>query len=132
MSSDQDVEGVVRFRAASDVPTTVDRLRQLLEAHGLTIFALIDFSGDAARAGLSMCQQQMLIFGNPRGGTPLMQAAPTVGLDLPLKVLVWEDAQGVTWVGYNAPEYIVARHGLPPAMASALAGAVALLRQVAG
>jgi len=108
----------------------MEKLEQLFQAHGLTIFARIDFSGDATRAGLTMRPEQMLIFGSPKGGTPLMQQAPTVGLDLPLKALVWEDDQGTTWVGYNTPDYIIQRHGLPAAMSGNLAGAISLLQQV--
>jgi uncharacterized protein (DUF302 family) len=123
-------QGIVRIRSAQNVPQTVEKLEHLLRAHGLTIFARIDFSGDAARAGLTMRPEQMLIFGNPKGGTPLMQQAPTAGLDLPLKALVWEDDQGATWVGYNTPDYILQRHGLPSAMSANLAGAIPLLQQI--
>jgi uncharacterized protein (DUF302 family) len=123
-------QGIVRIRSAQNVPQTMEKLDQLLRAHGLTIFARIDFSGDAARAGLTMRPEQMLIFGNPKGGTPLMQQAPTAGLDLPLKALVWEDDQGATWVGYNTPDYILQRHGLPSAMSANLAGAIPLLQQI--
>lgn len=131
MSSQTD-HGILQFRSSFDVPTTIERLRQALESHGVTVFAHIDFSGDAARAGLSMQAEQMLIFGNPKAGTPLMQQAPMSGLDLPLKVLVWDDGQGATWMACNAPEYIVARHGLPDALAANLAGPMPLLKQAAG
>src|ERR1700729_3389147 len=123
-------QGIVRIRSAQNVPQTMEKLEQLLRAHGLTIFARIDFSGDAARAGLTMRPEQMLIFGNPKGGTPLMQQAPTAGLDLALKALVWEDDQGATWGGYNTPAYILQRHGLPSAMSANLAGAIPLLQQI--
>jgi uncharacterized protein (DUF302 family) len=123
-------QGIVRIRSARSVPQTMEKLEQLFQAHGLTIFARIDFSGDATRAGLTMRPEQMLIFGSPKGGTPLMQQAPTVGLDLPLKALVWEDDQSTTWVGYNTPDYIIQRHGLPAAMSGNLAGAISLLQQV--
>ena len=123
-------QGIVRIRSAQNVSQTMEKLEQLLRDHGLTIFARIDFSGDAARAGLTMRPEQMLIFGNPKGGTPLMQQAPTSGLDLPLKALVWEDDQGATWVGYNTPDYILQRHGLPSAMSANLAGAIPLLQQI--
>jgi uncharacterized protein (DUF302 family) len=123
-------QGIVRIRSAQNVPQTMEKLEQLLRAHGLTIFARIDFSGDATRGGLTMRQEQMLIFGNPKSGTPLMQQAPTVGLDLPLKALVWEDDQGATWVGYNTPDYIIQRHCLPAAMSASLAGAIPLLQQI--
>jgi len=131
MSSPTD-HGIVQFRSVFDVPTTIQRLRAALDAHGITVFALIDFSGDAARAGLDMRAEQMLIFGNPKAGTPLMQQAPLAGLDLPLKALVWDDGKGGTWVACNAPEYVVARHGLPDALAANLAGPLPLLKQAAG
>jgi uncharacterized protein (DUF302 family) len=124
--------GIVQFRSAFDVTTTIDRLRQALESHGVMVFAHIDFSGDAARAGLAMQAEQMLIFGHPKAGTPLMQQAPLAGLDLPLKALVWDDGQGGTWIACNAPEYIVARHGLPESMSANLSGPLALLKQAAG
>jgi uncharacterized protein (DUF302 family) len=123
-------QGIVRIKSAQNVPQTMQKLEQLLLAHGLTIFARIDFSGDATRSGLSLLPEQMLIFGNPKGGTPLLQQAATVGLDLPLKALVWEDEQGTTWVGYNTTDYIIQRHGLPSAMSANLAGAITLLQQM--
>lgn len=121
--------GIARLRSSRNVPQTIEKIEQVLNAHGVTIFANIDFSGDAARAGLSLRPEQMLIFGNPKAGTPLMQSAPEAGLDLPLKALVWEDDQGATWIGYNTPEYIVGRHGLPEPLVANLAGAIALLVQ---
>ena len=84
--------GITRMRSAHSVAQTVQRLESLLKERGVMIFARIDFSGDAARAGLTLREEQMLIFGNPKAGTPLMQSAPAAGLDLPLKALVWEDA----------------------------------------
>ena len=124
--------GVVQFRSAFDVATTIERLRQAFDTHGMTVFAHIDFSGDAANVGLNMPAEQMLIFGNPKAGTALMQHTPLAGLDLPLKALVWEDGHGATWMACNAPEYIVARYGLPDAMAANLAGPLALMKQAAG
>lgn len=130
MSSSSD-NGIVQFRSPFDVATTIGKIREALQSHGVAVFAHIDFSGDAARAGLTMQAEQMLIFGNPKGGTPLMQKEPRVGLDLPLKALVWDDGQGGTWIACNAPEYIIARHGLPNAMVANLAGPLALLKQIA-
>jgi len=129
--STENGNGVLQFRSAFDAATTIEKIRQALESHGVTVFAHIDFSGDAARAGLTMPPEQMLIFGNPKAGTPLMQQQPVSGLDLPLKVLVWDDAQGATWIACNTPEYIIARHGLPKAMAANLAGPLGILRQMA-
>src|SRR5215475_6534225 len=90
--------GIVRLPSQHSVATTLVRLESLLKERGIMIFARIDFSGDAARAGLTMRPEQMLIFGNPRAGTPLMQSVPAAGLDLPLKALVWEDAEGQTQI----------------------------------
>jgi uncharacterized protein (DUF302 family) len=122
--------GVVTIRSAYNVADSIKKITELLESHGAMIFARIDFSGDAARAGLTMLPEQMLIFGNPKSGTPLMQIEPLVGLDLPLKVLVWEDDQGSTWLAYNTPDYIMNRHNLPVAMGAQLAGALTLLQQL--
>ncbi|PXV54670.1 Uncharacterized conserved protein, DUF302 family [Dyella jiangningensis] len=131
--ADQPANGIIQYRSSYGVAETIERIRQALESHGITVFAHIDFSADAARAGLTMQGEQMLIFGNPKAGTPLMQQVPLAGLDLPLKVLVWDDGQGATCVACNAPEYIIARHGLPESMAANLAGPLPLLKQaVAG
>src|SRR5277367_2680737 len=113
--------GIVKIPAHYPVAETLDRLESLLKERGVMVFARIDFSGDAQRAGLTMRPEQMLIFGNPKGGTPLMMAVPTVGLDLPLKALVWEDTAGKAWIAYNDPQYIVKRHGLAAAMSANLA-----------
>jgi len=121
--------GVVVLAANYPVVRTVERLESLLKANGVMIFARIDFSGDAGRAGLHMRPEQMLIFGNPKSGTPLMQAVPTVGLDLPLKALVWEDAEGRTWLAYNDPKYIVQRHAVESNLSINLAGVIPLLER---
>ena len=124
-------QGVIRIRSQHSVEVTIDRLQGLLKQRGIVVFAHIDFSGDAARAGLQMRAEQMLIFGNPKAGTPLMVSVPTAGLDLPLKALVWEDGDGSTWIAYNDPQYIVRRHGLAPALSANLAAVVPLLEQAA-
>ena len=80
----------------------------------MNLFAMIDHSGEAEKVGLTMRPTKLLIFGNPKGGTPLMQAAPTIAIDLPLKILVWEDAAAKVWISYNTPEYFAERHHLPP------------------
>jgi len=123
--------GIVQIPSSHSVADTVERLESGLKEHGVTVFARLDFAADAARVGLTMRPERMLIFGNPKAGTPLMQAVPASGLDLPLKVLVWEDAQGKTWLAYNRPEYIVARHGLPAALAANLAGVIPLIEGAA-
>lgn len=123
--------GVVRIPSNHTVAETVERLEGLLKERGVLIFARIDFSGDAARAGLAMRPEQMLIFGNPRAGTPLMEAEPAVGLDLPLKALAYEDPTGKIWVAWNDPQYIVRRHGLAAALAANLAAVVPLIERAA-
>jgi uncharacterized protein (DUF302 family) len=126
-----DERGWVQLPARSPVAATADRLEAALKAAGILVFARIDFSGDAARAGLAMRAQQLIIFGNPRAGTPLLVAAPTAGLDLPLKALLWEDSSGGCWLAYNDPHYIVHRHGLPDSFIEKLAAVVPLLERVA-
>lgn len=114
--------GIANVASNHSVPETLDRLESLAKTKGLTIFARIDFSGDAARNGLEMRPTQLLIFGNPKAGTPLMIASPSVALDLPLKALAWEDASGKVWVSYNTPEYLGARHTVPEALLQSIAG----------
>ena len=121
--------GITRIGSPHSVPQTLERLESLLRERGITIFARIDFSGDAARAGLTMRPEQLLIFGNPKAGTPLMQSVPAAGLDLPLKALVWEDAAGHTQIAYNDPQYIIRRHGLDAALAANLAAVVPLIER---
>jgi uncharacterized protein (DUF302 family) len=123
--------GFEQIASKHSVAETIERLESRLKEHSITIFARLDFTADAAQAGLNMRPERMLIFGNPKAGTPLMQAVPASGLDLPLKVLAWEDEQGKTWVAYNRPEYIVARHGLPAALAANLAGVIPLIERAA-
>jgi len=124
--------GITRIISQHAVTTTIERLESLLKERGVMVFARIDFSGDAARAGLTMRPEQMLIFGNPKAGTPLMQSVPAVGLDLPLKALVWQDASGKTQVAYNDPQYINRRHGLDAAFTANLAAVVPLIERAAG
>jgi uncharacterized protein (DUF302 family) len=90
----------------------VENLKTILQAKGVTLFALVDHSGEAEKVGMQMPATKLLIFGNPKAGTPLMLAAPSVAIDLPLKILVWQDAQGKVWLSYNSPAYPQARHGL--------------------
>jgi uncharacterized protein (DUF302 family) len=123
--------GFARTPSRYPVDQTVDRLKSLLAAKGVTLFALVDHSGEAAKVGLKLRPTKLLIFGNPRAGTPLMAAAPTIGIDLPLKVLVWQADEGGVWIGYNDAEYIAARHGLPRNLLPALAGVQALVTAAA-
>ncbi|GAB4245480.1 MAG: DUF302 domain-containing protein [Deltaproteobacteria bacterium] len=103
-------EGFVSKPSRYPVPETVDRLVTVLQSKGMTVFSRIDHAAEAAKAGLKMRPTRLLIFGNPKGGTPLMVAAPTVAVDLPFKALVWEDAGGNVWLGYNSPSYLKERH----------------------
>ena len=105
-------EGIVRKPSPRSVPETLDRLEAILTSKGVKVFARFDHSGEAARVGLAMPPTQVLVFGNPRAGTPVMLAAPTSAIDLPLKVLAWQDAAGQVWLGYTDPAYLARRHGL--------------------
>lgn len=131
VSAADENHGIVQIRSQHSVAATSDRLESLLKEHGIIVFARIDFSADAARAGLTMRPEQLLIFGNPKAGTPLMLAAPTAGLDLPLKALVWDDAEGQTWIAYNDPQYIVRRHALAPTLGASLAAVEPILERAA-
>jgi uncharacterized protein (DUF302 family) len=106
-------EGIVTIPSHHSVSETVDKLEAILKSKGVTLFALIDHSGEAEKVGMKMPPTKLLIFGNPKGGTPLMLAAPSVAIDLPLKILVAEDSQGNVWISYNSAEYLKERHGLP-------------------
>jgi len=121
--------GIIDIPSRYSVPETLARLQSILKEKGVTVFALIDHSGEAAKAGLEMRPTQLLIFGNPKGGTPLMVAAPSVAIDLPLKALAWQDAQGKVWLSYNAPEYLQERHGIPADLLKNIAGPAALLQK---
>jgi len=105
--------GIVDRPSQHSVEETVERLKSILQAKGVTLFAVIDHSGEAEKAGMKMPPTKLLIFGNPKAGTPLMLAAPSSAIDLPLKILVWEDGRGRVWVSYNSVEYLQNRHGLP-------------------
>ena len=105
--------GIIDVPSNHSVDETVEKLKGILHAKGVTLFALDDHSGEAEKAGLKMCPTKLLIFGSPKAGTPLMLAAPRSAIDLPLKILVWEDARGKVRVTYNSPAYLQARHGLP-------------------
>lgn len=105
--------GIVRLPGNHSVKDTAAKLQDMLQAKGVKLFAVVDHSGEAAIAGLKMPNTKLLIFGNPKAGTPLMLASPSVALDFPLKILVAEDSAGKTWISYNSPSYLQARHGLP-------------------
>jgi uncharacterized protein (DUF302 family) len=106
--------GIVNQPSHHSVDETLARLQAILQAKGVAVFALVDHSGEAAKVGMKMRPTKLLIFGNPKAGTPLMLAAPSIAIDLPLKILIWEDDQGQVWVSYNSTEYLAERHHLPP------------------
>ena len=107
-------KGLVNLPTSHSVDQAVERLKNILQSKGVTLFAFIDHSGEAEKVGLKMRPTKLLIFGSPKAGTPLMLAAPSTAIDLPLKILIWEDASGKAWVTYNSPEFLRERHGLPP------------------
>ena len=121
--------GIVDVTSRYSVPETLARLQSILKEKGITVFALIDHSGEAEKVGLTMRPTQLLIFGSPKAGTPLMVAAPSAAIDLPLKAIAWEDAQGKVWLSYNAPEYLQQRHGIPADLLKNIAGPAALLQK---
>jgi uncharacterized protein (DUF302 family) len=105
--------GIVDIPSNHSVDQTVTKLKGILEAKGVTLFALVDHSGEAEKVGIKMPPTKLLIFGNPKGGTPLMLAVPSIAIDLPLKILIWEDGSKKVWLSYNSPAYLQSRHGLP-------------------
>jgi len=125
------LNGIVSKAGNHTVNETVEKLTSILQAKGITLFALVDHSGEAEKIGMKMPPTKLLIFGNPKGGTPLMIAAPSSAIDLPLKILVSEDAQGKTWISYNSPEYLRERHALPAELLPNIAVIEVLVAQVA-
>lgn len=122
MSANESDKGIKVLAASRGVADTMDRLESLAKMRSLTVFARINFAKDAAAAGLAMQPTQLLILGSPIAGTPLMAAAPGTALDLPLKVLAWQDAAKRCWVSFNTPEYLQLRHGFPAALTANIAG----------
>ncbi len=114
--------GLIHLASNHSVDETMRRLEQLLQQKGVALFARIDHSGEAAKAGLEMRPTKLLIFGSPKAGTPLMQASPTLAIDLPLKALFWQDAEGKVWLTYNDPAYLQQRHGVPAELLPNIAG----------
>jgi uncharacterized protein (DUF302 family) len=121
--------GMVHLSSAYTVEETVSRLEALLKARGVAIFARIDHSGEAAKVGLEMRPAVVLIFGSPKAGTPLMVAAPTAAIDLPLKALVWQDAEARVWLSYNSPEYLRQRHAIPEDLIANITGPRVILEE---
>jgi uncharacterized protein (DUF302 family) len=105
--------GIIDIHSKHSVDQTVENLERVLKAKGVTLFALVDHSGEAQKVGMEMPPTKLLIFGSPRAGTPIMLAAPSLAIDLPLKILVWQDKSGQVWVSYNSPAYLQERHNIP-------------------
>jgi len=108
--------GIVSKLSNHSVDATVKKLKGILQAKGVALFALVDHSGEAEKVGLKMLPTKLLIFGSPKAGTPLMIASPSIAIDLPLKILIAEDAEGKVWVSYNAPQYLRERHNVPESL----------------
>ena len=120
-------DGLITIRSNYGPKETMDRLEAQVQGKGLTVFAHVDHAAGATAVGLSLDPTDLLIFGNAKGGTPLMQAVQTIGIDLPLKVLVWQDALGQTWLSYNDPHWLAKRHGIDGAAAAAVNGLASAL-----
>jgi len=125
------VEGLISKRSGFGPEETMQRLEAEVKAKGLTVFAHVDHAAGAAAVGLSLRPTDLLIFGNAKGGTPLMQAVQSIGIDLPLKALVWQDADGVTWVSYNDPAWFAHRHGLDESSKATVNALTAALNAIA-
>jgi len=121
--------GMVHLNSSHPVEETLERLKTAIAGKGIHIHAVVDHSGDAAAAGLEMRPTKLVIFGAARAGTPLMVAAPTLAIDLPLKVLVWEDSEGLVWVSYNSPAYLQRRHAFPEELVKNIAAVKALAEE---
>jgi uncharacterized protein (DUF302 family) len=127
----QEKNGIASRPSNHSVEATVAKLQAMLREKGVAVFALIDHAGEAKKVGMEMPPTQLVIFGSPKAGTPLMQAAPSAAIDLPLKILVWEDAGGKVWISYNSPQYLQERHQIPPELITNIA-VVAALAEKAG
>jgi len=124
-------DGLKTIRSSHGPKDTMNRLEAAVKAKGMTVFARIDHAAGAAEVGLSLRPTELLIFGNAKGGTPLMQSIQTIGIDLPLKALVWQDASGSTWLSYNDPSWLAKRHGLGDEVEAAVSAMAAALSAVA-
>ena len=121
--------GLVHLRSPYSVAETLQRLESVLKARNLTVFARVDHSGEAEKVGLKTRPAQLVMFGSPKAGTPLMVASPTLAIDLPLKTLVWEDTDGKVWLSYNSPEYLQRRHEIPDELVKNISGIVQCLKR---
>jgi uncharacterized protein (DUF302 family) len=128
MTSLNEPPGIVVLASPVSMAETIAHLEAAIQAHGLTLFAHIDHQGEAARVGLTMQPAQVLIFGSPRAGTPLMLASPLIALELPLKALVWQDQAGHVWVSYTESSYLAQRYTIPDALVQDIAGIAPLIR----
>ena len=128
MSADN---GIVTIPSKHSVDEIVAKIEEMLRANNVKLFAVVDHSGEAEKAGLKMPPTKLLIFGDPKAGTPVMQAAPSAAIDLPLKILVAADAQGKTWLSYNSPEYLQKRHGFPDNLIANLKAVEGLAKKAA-
>lgn len=128
---DQSIDGLISLRSKHSVDETVIAIVGLLREKNIKLFAVIDHSGEAKQAGLQMPPTRLIIFGNPKGGTPLMLASPSVAIDLPLKLLVAQDDKGAVWISYNSVDYLVKRHALPQDKIAVLSAAETIAKQAA-
>ena len=118
--------GIVTYPSHHSVDETAQKLKDILQAKSLALFAFVDHSGEAEKAGIAMLPTKLLIFGSPKAGTPLMLAAPSIAIDLPLKILIWQDAQDQVWLSWNDPAYLQQRHNAPAELMPNIAGIAAL------
>ena len=123
--------GIVSILSSDSLDETVERLKDLLQSKGITLFSLVDHSGEAEKVGMKMPPTKLLIFGSPKGGTPLMLAAPSIAIDLPLKILVWEDTEGKVRLSFNSSDYLARRHGIPQDLLKNIAVVGTLVKQAA-
>jgi len=131
MILDMSASGIVDIASHHSVDATVERVRDILDARGVRLFALVDHSGEAEKAGMTMRPTKLLIFGSPKAGTPVMVAAPSIAIDLPLKILVWDDADGKVWISYNSADYLRGRHNVPAELMQNLAAAEGIAAKAA-
>jgi len=131
MTEEKD-SGIVSIPSNHSVDETVEKLKGILAAKGVALFALVDHSGEAEKVGLTMPATKLLIFGNPKAGTPVMLASPGIAIDLPLKILIAEDAYGKVWLSYNSPQYLKERHNVPNELIKNIAVVEALASNAAG
>jgi uncharacterized protein (DUF302 family) len=124
-------DGLISIRSQRGPKETMDRLEGEVAARGMTVFARVDHAAGAAAVGMSLRPTELLIFGNAKSGTPLMQAVQTIGIDLPLKALVWQDASGDTWLSWTDPAWLAGRHGLPTELAAAVGNIATAINAVA-